>query len=154
LGHSEYKNRNRINGMNDVMHQSLKDAQAKTSVPLWLGLRIDGQKMALSMSKVSAVFRSHMPNDAGSSQTIDVEVHGGGPVFMIPIGLLFNEATDTIELEPKPDAWVVVLSRDLGENLGVRVDQVHGPFQAQPADGLVMDRHESWQVLTPRLQHA
>jgi len=146
--------RNRIWTMTVAPDPLLPREASTPSVPQWLGLRSDGRTWALSVSDVSAVFRARTGTEVDPLPAIDVELHGGGPVFMAPMSMLFKDLSDWGDPGPQSESWVVVLSPSIGSNLGFRVEQVHGPFQGEPLHGQVMDSHESWQILKPELQHA
>lgn len=131
----------------------------------WMGLRWAGQDWAVRASHLSMVFRSRAlspnPSQAGSPMPVDVEVHGGVPVFVQPLPQVLQPVAGghphTADaplggLSPLPagSGWVVAIKSARGSALGCRVDSLSGPFQARAEGGVLVHDQREWRVMTPR----
>lgn len=104
----------------------------------WLGMRINGERYALTASAVHSVF---LYPDAEQSlkdlRISGVVVHEGAPVYLrnhFQV-LRFNSRSENIAdwqqvLKTGGAPWVVILKDGSSKGLGFRVNNISGPFHA------------------------
>ena len=125
----------------------------------WLAIWIGGHRRVLPLQEVHAVFSAQNTPPDDAIAPLDVEVHGGIPVFMADWQGrgASNHATDA-SLAPSSDKtppaglpWVVALrpadqSRGPNALQGWRVEGVRGPIRAPSQDGAVQWEGLVWPV--------
>lgn len=113
----------------------------------WIGIQWGGQRWALSTRQASAVFQCTRERDSRPA-LIDLEVHAGAPVFLIPFGDCFGvEGVERDEGSSNRQGWVVVLADVGSSQVGCRVDDVVGPFHSAATAGRVGFEGLDWTVL-------
>ncbi len=104
----------------------------------WLGLRINGERYVLPASSVQSVFLYPEAEQSLKDLRISgVVVHEGAPVYLrnhFQV-LRFNRRSENIAdwqqvLKPGAAPWIVVLKDGLNKGLGLRVNNISGPFHA------------------------
>ena len=125
----------------------------------WLAIWVGAHRMMLPLRDVHAVFGAQNKPADEAIAPLDVEVHGGVPVFLADLhGLL---APDAMPPEPPTDMaahaqrpWVVALrpsdeERGPSALTGLRVEGVRGPIRAPSQDGAVQWDGLAWPVVQP-----
>ena len=126
----------------------------------WLAIWVGAKRMMLPLQRVHAVFSAqNAPQDA-SIAPLEVEIHGGTPVFLSSLDELLTElapAEPSQEASPESTSvqslpWVVALrgsEEDVGAQAlrGVRVEGIQGPLQAISQNGSVMWEGQAWPVV-------
>jgi chemotaxis signal transduction protein len=104
----------------------------------WLGLRINGERYALSTAFVHSVFLHPEPEQSVKDLRISgVVVHDGEPVYLRNHFQLlgYKRRPDNVAhwqqvLKQDNAPWIVVLKDSAGKSLGFRVNNIVGPFHA------------------------
>lgn len=132
--------------------------------PEWLGAWIGDLRIALPTATIHAVFstqRQH-PSDA-TIAPLDIEVHAGVPVFLMPLAELLPRQFESAAPLPanlqtsSPDhPWVVAFQPLVTESttqatcVGCRVEGIRGPFRGDAAQGHILVDGVQWPTWTPR----
>lgn len=132
--------------------------------PEWLGAWIDGQRVAFPTPAIHAVFSTQQEGSVDTAiMPLDVHVHAGVPVFVMPLSHWLPEPRQT---EPTSDAheastdaaaaWIVAFQPDPADApgnspcVGCRVQGIRGPFRASEHAGYVEFDGVRWPTWTPQ----
>jgi len=95
----------------------------------WVGVLWRDSRWALPLAQVAAVFRAAAGGEAKVAESLlDLEVHAGEPVFVVPFENCFEVSLVPQALAGCSSPWVLVLAGATG--LACRVDEIVGPFHA------------------------
>ena len=105
----------------------------------WLGLRINGERYALSAVFVHSVFLHHESEQMVKDLRVTgLVVHEGEPVFLRNHFQLlrYKRRPDNVAhwqqvLKGNTAPWIVVLKDGAEKSLGFRVNNIVGPFRAE-----------------------
>jgi hypothetical protein len=111
-----------------------------------MGVHMGSHRFAISATDVLALFHADAVPDTTTAPPLDVVIHGGAPVFIVPLGQLFElpRLADTAQMR---GTWILVRRLSSGLQLGCRVDQVQGPLSGRILDGEVLDGEIAWTVI-------
>jgi len=133
-------------------------------LPEWLGAWIGDMRVAFPTTAIHAVFSTQNNHCADSTiAPLDVEVHAGVPVFLVPLtdwlAHQFESSQPLPAQTPPPmqeQQWVVAF-QPLGTEsqlnapcVGCRVDGIRGPFRGMPESGRLTVEGLHWPTWTPR----
>lgn len=134
------------------------DTKSASVAPLWLGAMLGQERLAIQLIHVGAVFKSASSTAAKAALApLDLETHGGMPVFMTSFLALFEPLTGRHAAPPSlAGEWVVTRRHPNNALVGCRVQSVHGPFYAFPeGNEAVSFEGKRWTVCAPKgLHHA
>lgn len=124
--------------MQETAHNA--DAAGGNARRRWLGLVLGGQRYALAMDCVTAVFRQP-PGQPWllEARHLEVVAHEGVPVFLLDANEVINDAASEHQGE-----WVVALHSSQPSAVGLRVASVAGPFPAVEHQGKVTHHEQVW----------
>ena len=127
----------------------------------WLAIWVGEHRLVLPLQEVHAVFSAQNNPKDDAIAPLDVEVHGGIPVFLIDVDPLPTSDASASTPAPTRDVtstrrlpWVVALrphNPDRGPCAltGWRVEGVRGPIRAPSQDGAVHWDGLAWPVAQP-----
>lgn len=120
-----------------------EDGSAANPRRRWLGLELGGERYALAMECVTAVFRQ----PAGQpwlleERRLEVAAHEGAPVFLLEASEVIHNAASEHHGE-----WVVALRTSQASSVGLRVASVAGPFPAVEHQGKVTHHEKVWHAV-------
>lgn len=122
-------------------------APAQPSPPsAWMGVQMGHHQYAISVTDILALFHAEQVNPSDAPLPLDVVVHGGAPVFNVPLGQLF-ELPRVHDNADTRGAWILVRRLSSGLQLGCRVQKVQGPLSGQVLDSEVLDGEIAWTIV-------
>lgn len=133
-------------------------------LPEWLGVWIGDVRVALPTAAIHAVFSTQNKNrDDSAIAPLDIEVHAGLPVFLMPLSewlpqqFVSPPSAPLPVTPPLPDrAWVVAFQPVGSESqsqmpcVGCRVEGIRGPFRGEEISGHIHMDGMTWPTWTPR----
>ena len=130
--------------------------------PEWLGAWIGDVRVAFPTASIHAVFstQNKKPPDAAITP-LDVEVHAGVPVFLMPLMEWLPHQFESTQPLPPPVStqggqWVVAFqpreadSQPHAPCVGCRVEGIRGPFRGDAVSGHILVDGVQWPIWTPR----
>lgn len=119
-------------------------APAPSSHPsAWVGVTIGSHRYAVAASDLLALFQWKAPDTSDAHAPLDVVVHAGSPVFIVPANQLFEMPQTVINADGMGE-WILMHRLHSGACLGCRVDQVQGPFTGQARGAEVVEDGVTW----------
>ena len=131
--------------------------------PEWLGVWIGDTRAAFPVAAIHAVFSTQIKNrDASAIAPLDIQVHAGVPVFLMPLAhwlpLHFEseEASTPAPVHDHDGPWIVAFQPAVADtqsghpSVGCRVQGIRGPFRANADAGHVVMDGVRWPIWTPR----
>lgn len=120
-----------------------------SSVQDWLAVWVDTTRVMLPAQEVHAVFSAQHPPRDDAIAPLDVEIHGGVPVFMVDLkdGLSAPSVSDASLALPWVVAWRTGDDEQGTHALkGCRVAGIRGPVRASAHNGMVEFDGLAWPV--------
>lgn len=132
--------------------------------PEWLGAWIGDMRVAFPTAVIHAVFSTHKKPHADTAiAPLDVEVHAGVPVFLMPLAEWLPHQFESTQPLPvarvtgeQEGPWVVAFqplgteSQPHAPCVGCRVEGIRGPFRGDSVDGHIHFEGVPWPTWTPR----
>lgn len=109
-------------------------------------MQVGAHRYAIPASDLLALVDAREFNPPEPPAPLDVVVHAGSPVFIVPFHRLFDVAHPGEDLDTT-GRWILICRLPSGACLGCRVAAIEGPFSAQ-AQGLGVTHADlAWTVL-------
>ena len=112
----------------------------------WVGVQSGAHRYAIPASDLLALVDAREFSPSAPPAPLDVVVHAGSPVFIVPFHQLFDVAHPGKDLDTT-GRWILISRLSSGACLGCRVSTIEGPFSAQVQGLEVMHANFAWTVL-------